>query len=180
MTLGWRLELSLCDPTQAPFLYRTQNSAPRNSYRNIDWASGIIHMHGIVWLFRLELVKGNKFIGIFFTIFQKKGVSQTDDSALKGRIFKGGGGGTTSAVGASFLWGSSGMKMHSLWLAASNSPHPRLSDLFAVYKKDLGHNLSFQLIIPDYPVILSHRRSTTFPLETYPLHSQESFPTTFF
>ena len=49
-------------------------------------------MHGIVWLFRLELVKGNKFIGIFFTIFQKKGVSQTDDSALKGRIFKGGGG----------------------------------------------------------------------------------------
>ena len=50
-------------------------------------------MHGIVWLFRLELVKGNKFIGIFFTIFQKKGVSQTDDSALKGRIFKGGGGG---------------------------------------------------------------------------------------
>ena len=74
----------------------------------------MIHMHGIVWLFRLELVKGNKFIGIFFTIFQKKGVSQTDDSALKGRIFKGGGGGTTSAVGASFLWGSSGMKMHSL------------------------------------------------------------------
>ena len=73
----------------------------------------MIHMHGIVWLFRLELVKGNKFIGIFFTIFQKKGVSQTDDSALKGRIFKGGGG-TTSAVGASFLWGSSGMKMHSL------------------------------------------------------------------
>ena len=50
-------------------------------------------MHGIVWLFRLELVKGNKFIGIFFTIFQKKGVSQTDDSAVKGRIFKGGGGG---------------------------------------------------------------------------------------
>ena len=49
-------------------------------------------MHGIVWLFRLELVKGNKFIGIFFTIFQKKGVSQTDDSAVKGRIFKGGGG----------------------------------------------------------------------------------------
>ena len=48
-------------------------------------------MHGIVWLFRLELVKGNKFIGIFFTIFQKKGVSQTDDSAPKGRIFKGGG-----------------------------------------------------------------------------------------
>ena len=51
----------------------------------------MIHMHGIVWLFRLELVKGNKFIGIFFTIFRKKGVSQTDDSALKGRIFKGGG-----------------------------------------------------------------------------------------
>ena len=50
-------------------------------------------MHGIVWLFRLELVKGNKFIGIFFTIFQKKGVSQTDDSALKGRIFSKGGGG---------------------------------------------------------------------------------------
>ena len=54
-------------------------------------------MHGIVWLFRLELVKGNKFIGIFFTIFQKKGVSQTDDSALKGRIFKGGGGGAPPA-----------------------------------------------------------------------------------
>ena len=53
----------------------------------------MIHMHGIVWLFRLELVKGNKFIGIFFTIFQKKGVSQTDDSALKGRIFSKGGGG---------------------------------------------------------------------------------------
>lgn len=53
----------------------------------------MIHMHGTVWLFRLERVKGNKFIGIFFTIFQKKGVSQTDDSALKGRIFKGGGGG---------------------------------------------------------------------------------------
>ena len=52
----------------------------------------MIHMHGTVWLFRLERVKGNKFIGIFFTIFQKKGVSQTDDSALKGRIFKGGGG----------------------------------------------------------------------------------------
>ena len=40
--------------------------------------------------------------------------------------------------------------------------------------------LSFQLIIPDYPFILSHRRSTAFPLETYPLHSKESFPTTFF
>ena len=53
----------------------------------------MIHMHGTVWLFRLERIKGNKFIGIFFTIFQKKGVSQTDDSALKGRIFKGGGGG---------------------------------------------------------------------------------------
>ena len=53
----------------------------------------MIHMHGTMWLFRLERVKGNKFIGIFFTIFRKKGVSQTDDSALKGRIFKGGGGG---------------------------------------------------------------------------------------
>ena len=53
----------------------------------------MIHMHGIVWLFRLELVKGNKFIGIFFTIFQKKGVSQTDGGALKGRIFSKGGGG---------------------------------------------------------------------------------------
>ena len=53
----------------------------------------MIHMHGTVWLFRLERVKGNKFIGIFFTIFQKKGVSQTDDSTLKGRIFKGGWGG---------------------------------------------------------------------------------------
>ena len=53
----------------------------------------MIHMHGTVWLFRLERVKGNKFIGIFFTIFHKKGVSQTDDSALKGRIFKGGVGG---------------------------------------------------------------------------------------
>ena len=53
----------------------------------------MIHMHGTVWLFRLERVKGNKFIGIFFTIFRKKGVSQTDDSALKGRIFKGGVGG---------------------------------------------------------------------------------------
>lgn len=75
----------------------------------------MIHMHGTVWLFRLERVKGNKFIGIFFTIFQKKGVSQTDDSALKGRIFKGGvGGSTTSAVGVSFLGGSGGMKMHSL------------------------------------------------------------------
>lgn len=75
----------------------------------------MIHMHGTVWLFRLERVKGNKFIGIFFTIFQKKGVSQTDDSALKGRIFKGGvGGSTTSAVGVSFLGGSVGMKMHSL------------------------------------------------------------------
>ena len=52
----------------------------------------MIHMHGTMWLFRLERVKGNKFIGIFFTIFRKKGVSQTDDSALKGRIFKGGGG----------------------------------------------------------------------------------------
>ena len=52
----------------------------------------MIHMHGTVWLFRLERVKGNKFIGIFFTIFRKKGVSQIDDSALKGRIFKGGGG----------------------------------------------------------------------------------------
>ena len=75
----------------------------------------MIHLHGTVWLFRLERVKGNKFIGIFFTIFQKKGVSQTDDSALKGRIFKGGvGGSTTSAVGVSFLGGSGGMKMHSL------------------------------------------------------------------
>ena len=75
----------------------------------------MIHMHGTVWLFRLERVKGNKFIGIFFTIFLKKGVSQTDDSALKGRIFKGGvGGSTTSAVGVSFLGGSGGMKMHSL------------------------------------------------------------------
>lgn len=75
----------------------------------------MIHMHGTVWLFQLERVKGNKFIGIFFTIFQKKGVSQTDDSALKGRIFKGGvGGSTTSAVGVSFLGGSGGMKMHSL------------------------------------------------------------------
>lgn len=75
----------------------------------------MIHMHGTVWLFRLERVKGNKFIGIFFTIFQKKGVSQTDDSALKGRIFKGGwGGSTTSAVGVSFLGGSGGIKMHSL------------------------------------------------------------------
>ena len=75
----------------------------------------MIHMHGTVWLFRLERVKGNKFIGIFFTIFQKKGVSQTDDSALRGRIFKGGvGGSTTSAVGVSFLGGSGGMKMHSL------------------------------------------------------------------
>lgn len=75
----------------------------------------MIHMHGTVWLFRLERVKGNKFIGIFFTIFQKKGVSQTDDSALKGRIFKGGvEGSTTSAVGVSFLGGSGGMKMHSL------------------------------------------------------------------
>lgn len=73
----------------------------------------MIHLHGTVWLFRLERVKGNKFIGIFFTIFQKKGVSQTDDSALKGRIFKGGGS-TTSAVGVSFLGGSGGMKMHSL------------------------------------------------------------------
>ena len=53
----------------------------------------MIHMHGTMWLFRLERVKGNKFIGIFFTIFRKKGVSQTDDNALKGRIFKGGGGG---------------------------------------------------------------------------------------
>ena len=52
----------------------------------------MIHMHGTMWLFRLERVKGNKFIGIFFTIFRKKGVSQIDDSALKGRIFKGGGG----------------------------------------------------------------------------------------
>ena len=51
----------------------------------------MIHMHGTMWLFRLERVKGNKFIGIFFTIFRKKGVSQIDDSALKGRIFKGGG-----------------------------------------------------------------------------------------
>ena len=76
----------------------------------------MIHMHGTGWLFRLERVKGNKFIGIFFTIFQKKGVSQTDDSALKGRIFKGGvgGGSTTSAVGVSFLGGSGGIKMHSL------------------------------------------------------------------
>ena len=74
----------------------------------------MIHLHGTVWLFRLERVKGNKFIGIFFTIFQKKGVSQTDDSALKGRIFKGGGGSTTSAVGVSFLGWSGGMKMHSL------------------------------------------------------------------
>lgn len=75
----------------------------------------MIHMHGTVWLFRLERIKGNKFIGIFFTIFPKKGVSQTDDSALKGRIFKGGvGGSTTSAVGVSFLGGSGGMKMHSL------------------------------------------------------------------
>ena len=40
----------------------------------------MIHMHGTMWLFRLERVKGNKFIGIFFTIFRKKGV------------FKGGGG----------------------------------------------------------------------------------------
>ena len=75
----------------------------------------MIHMHGTVWLFRLERVKGNKFRGIFFTIFQKKGVSQTHDSALRGRIFKGGvGGSTTSAVGVSFLGGSGGMKMHSL------------------------------------------------------------------
>ena len=73
----------------------------------------MIHMHGTMWLFRLERVKGNKFIGIFFTIFRKKGVSQTDDSALKGG--GGVGGSTTSAVGVSFLggvWG--GMKMHSL------------------------------------------------------------------
>ena len=62
-------------------------------------------MHGIVWLFRLELVKGNKFIGIFFTIFQKKGVSQTDDSALKGRIFKGGGGGGPPAAGGGGFFG---------------------------------------------------------------------------
>ena len=65
-----------------------------------------------MWLFRLERVKGNKFIGIFFTIFRKKGVSQTDDSALKGRIFKGGGGGegggTPSAGGGSFLGGAGG------------------------------------------------------------------------
>lgn len=75
----------------------------------------MIHMHGTVWLFRLEREKGNKFIGIFFIIFHKKGVSQTDDSALKGRIFKGGvEGSTTSAVGVSFLGGSGGMKMHSL------------------------------------------------------------------
>ena len=31
--------------------------------------------------------------------------------------------------------------------------------------------LSTQLIIPNYPVILSHRRNTTVSLETYPLHS---------
>ena len=70
----------------------------------------MIHMHGTMWLFRLERVKGNKFIGIFFTIFRKKGVSQIDDSALKGRIFKGGGrgGSTPSAVGVSFLGGSGG------------------------------------------------------------------------
>ena len=73
----------------------------------------MIHMHGTVWLFRLERIKGNKFIGIFFTIFQKKGVSQTDDSALKGRIFKGGVGGGAPR-GVSFLGGSGGIKMHSL------------------------------------------------------------------
>ena len=53
----------------------------------------MIHMHGTVWLFRLERVKGNKFIGIFFTIFQKKGVSQTDDSGF----LKGGWGGAPRA-----------------------------------------------------------------------------------
>ena len=30
--------------------------------------------------------------------------------------------------------------------------------------------LSTQLIKPNYPVILPHRRSTTVSLETYPLH----------
>ena len=33
--------------------------------------------------------------------------------------------------------------------------------------------LSTQLIIPYYPVILSHRRSTTVSLETYPLYFQK-------
>ena len=36
-------------------------------------------------------------------------------------------------------------------------------------------NLSYQpqLIIPNYPVILSHRHSTTVSLETYPLYSEQ-------
>ena len=51
----------------------------------------MIHMHGIVWLFRLELVKGNKFIGIFFTIFQKRGVPKLMTVLLRGGFSKGGG-----------------------------------------------------------------------------------------
>ena len=34
--------------------------------------------------------------------------------------------------------------------------------------------LSTQLILPNYPVILSHRRSTTFSLETYSLSTSKS------
>ena len=53
----------------------------------------MIHMHGTVWLFRLERVKGNKFIGIFFTIFQKRGFPKLMTVLLRGGFLKGGWGG---------------------------------------------------------------------------------------
>ena len=52
----------------------------------------MIHMHGTMWLFRLERVKGNKFIGIFFTIFRKRGFPKLMTVLLRGGFSKGGGG----------------------------------------------------------------------------------------
>ena len=52
----------------------------------------MIHMHGTMWLFRLERVKGNKFMGIFFTIFRKRGFPKLMTVLLRGGFSKGGGG----------------------------------------------------------------------------------------